>query len=98
MPASILDLTKELLLKIIHSEDFTDATIACIGQTCHRLHDICRVLVLNLQLPILRTLMRKRELVIYKKDSGSISMKGGELHGVQDIFKPHSAKSNTTFH
>jgi hypothetical protein len=97
MPTSILDLPTELLLKIIDSEDSTDVTIACFGQTCHRLHDICQVLVLNLQLPILRTLMRKRELVIYKKDSGSISMKGEELHDVQDIFRASFDKIEYNF-
>ncbi|KIJ99699.1 hypothetical protein K443DRAFT_101708 [Laccaria amethystina LaAM-08-1] len=96
MPASILNLPKELLLKIIHSEDSTDATIACFGQTCRRLHDICQVTVLNIQLPILRTLMRKHELVIYK-GSGSISMKGEELHDVQDIFKASFDKIEYNF-
>ena len=84
MPTFILDLPTELLLKIIHSED--NATIACFGQTCRRLHDICQVLVMKIQLAILRTLMRERQLVIFK-DLGSATMKGEELHDVHDIFK-----------
>lgn len=84
MPTFILDLPTELLLEIIHSED--SATIACFGQTCRRLHDICQVLVMNIQLAILRTLMRERQLVIFK-DPGSATMKGEELHDVHDIFK-----------
>jgi len=86
MPTSILDLPPELILKIIHSDDSTDATIAYLGMTCRRLHDICQVLVLERQLPVLRALAREGHLLIYK-NSGSIAMKDQELGDVKEIFQ-----------
>ncbi|EDR07335.1 uncharacterized protein LACBIDRAFT_327754, partial [Laccaria bicolor S238N-H82] len=86
MPTSILDLPTELILEIIHSEDFTNATIAYFGMTCRRFHDICQVLVLERQLPVLRALASRRSLLIYK-NYGSIAMKDDELNDVKEIFQ-----------
>ena len=89
MPASILDLPTELILKIIHSDDSTDAsyaTIAYLGMTCRRLHDICQVLVLERQLPLLRALANRGRLLIYR-NPGSIAMKDEELYDVKEIFQ-----------
>ncbi|EDR04220.1 uncharacterized protein LACBIDRAFT_330846 [Laccaria bicolor S238N-H82] len=87
MPASILDLPTELILEIIHSNNSTDATvtIACLGMTCRRLRNICQVLVLERQLPVLRALVRRRRLFIYK-NSGSIAMKDEDLDDVKEIY------------
>ena len=86
MPTSILDLPTELILEIIHSDDSTDATIAYLGMTCRRLHDICQVFVLERQLPVLRALVSRRRLFIYK-NSTSIAMKEEELGDVKEIFQ-----------
>ena len=87
MPTStILDLPTELILEIIHSDDFTNATIAYLGMTCRRLHDICQVLVLERQLAVLRALANRRCLLIYK-NPGSIAMKDEELDDVKEIFQ-----------
>jgi len=86
MPTSILDLPTELILEIIHFDDSTDSTIAYLGMTCRRLHDICQVLVLERQLPVLRALAGRRRLLIYK-NSGSTAMKDEELDGVKEIFQ-----------
>ena len=89
MPASILDLPTELILKIIHSDDSTDAsyaTIAYLGMTCRCLHDICQVLVLERQLPLLRALANRGRLLIYR-NPGSIAMKDEELYDVKRIFQ-----------
>ncbi|KIJ94761.1 hypothetical protein K443DRAFT_11847 [Laccaria amethystina LaAM-08-1] len=90
MPTSILDLPTELILEIIHSEDSTNAAIAYLGMTCRRLHDICQVLLLERQLPVLqlqlRLLVGRRRLLIYK-NSGSIAMTDSELHDVEEIFQ-----------
>ena len=90
MPTSILDLPMELILEIIHSDDSTDATVAYyLGMTCHRLHDICQVLVMERrQLPVLRALVSRRRLHIYKNsESGPIAMKDEELDDVKEIFQ-----------
>ena len=86
MPTSILDLPTELILEIIHSDDSTNATIAYLGMTCRRLHDICQVLVLERQLAVLRALANRRCLLIYK-NPGSIAMKDEELYDVKEIFQ-----------
>ena len=89
MPASILDLPTELILEIIHSDDSTDAsyaTIAYLGMTCRRLHNICQVLVLERQLPLLRALANGGRLLIYR-NPGSIAMKDEELYDVKRIFQ-----------
>ena len=86
MPTSILDLPTELILEIIHSDDSTDATIAYLGMTCRRLHDICQVFVLERQLPVLHALVSRRRLFIYK-NSASIAMKEEELGDVKEIFQ-----------
>jgi len=86
MPTSILNLPTELIMEIIHSDDSTDATIACLGMTCRRLHDICQVPVLEHQLPVLRSLVSTRRLFIYK-NSGSIAMKDEELGDIKEIFQ-----------
>ena len=86
MPTSILDLPTELILEIIHSDDSTDATIAYLGMTCRPLHDICQVLVLERQLPVLRALVRRRYLRIHK-NSGPIAMKDEELDDVKEILQ-----------
>ena len=88
MPASILDLPAELILEIIHSDNSTDATtIAYLGMTCCRLHDICQVLVLERQLPVLRALASRGRLLIYKDSSSSMAMKAEELEDVKEIFQ-----------
>ena len=86
MPTSILDLPTELILEIIHTDDFTNATIAYLGMTCRHLHDICQVLVLERQLPVLRALVSRHRLHIYK-NSGSIAMRDEELGDVREIFQ-----------
>ena len=88
MPTSILDLPTELILEIIHSDNsrYYATTIACLGMTCRRLHDICQVLVLECQLPVLRALVSRRRLIIYK-NPGSIAMEEEELDDVQEIFQ-----------
>ncbi|EDR04218.1 uncharacterized protein LACBIDRAFT_330842 [Laccaria bicolor S238N-H82] len=86
MPTSILDLPTELILEIIHSDDSTDVTIAYLGMTCRRLHDICQVLVVECQLPVLRTLVSRRRLFIYKNPT-SITMKDEELGDIKEIFQ-----------
>ena len=79
MLTSILDLPTELILEIIiYSADSTDATIVYLGMTCRRLHDICQILVLERQLPVLRALASRGRLLIYK-NAGSIAMKDEEL-------------------
>ncbi|EDR04219.1 uncharacterized protein LACBIDRAFT_295094 [Laccaria bicolor S238N-H82] len=87
MLASILDLPTELIVEIIHSDNSTDATtLACLGMTCRRLHDICQVFVLERRLPLLRALAGTGCLRIYK-DSGSVAMKREELDDVKEIFQ-----------
>ena len=87
MLTSILDLPTELILEIIiYSDDPTDAIIVYLGMTCRRLHDICQVLVLERQLPVLRALASRGRLLIYK-NSGSIAMKDEELDDVKEIFQ-----------
>ena len=88
MPASILDLPTELILQIIHSINsrYYATTIACLGMTCHRLHHVCQVLVLEWQLPVLRALVSRRRLFIYKYP-GSIAMEEEELHDGKEIFQ-----------
>jgi hypothetical protein len=58
--------------------------------TCRRLHDICQVLLLERQLPVLqlqlRLLVGRRRLLIYK-NSGSIAMTDSELHDEEEIFQ-----------
>jgi hypothetical protein len=87
MPTSILDLPTELILEIIHSDDSTDATIAYLGMTCRRLHDICQVLVLERQLPVLRALASRRRLLVHKNSASSIAMRDDELDDVKEIFQ-----------
>ena len=88
MLTSILDLPTELILEIIHSINsrYYATTIACLGMTCRRLHDICQVLVLECQLPVLRALVSRRRLFIYK-NPGSIAMEEEELDDVQEILQ-----------
>ena len=97
--ATFSDLPTELLLKIIHLEDSTDsdAIIARLGMTCRRLHGICKVPILERQLPIIRALVRRGSLVIFKKDSGSVAMKAEELQDVNDIFEASFDKFEYTF-
>jgi hypothetical protein len=86
--ATFFDLPTELLLKIIHLEDSThsDAIITRLGMTCRRLHSICKVPVLERQLPIMHALVRRGRLVIFK-NSGSVAMKAEELQDVNNIFE-----------
>jgi len=97
--APFSDLPTELLLKIIHLEDSTDsdAIIARLGMTCRRLHGICKVSVLERQLPIMRALVRRGSLVIFQQDSASVAMKAEELHDVQDIFNASFDKIEYSF-
>ncbi|EDR11089.1 uncharacterized protein LACBIDRAFT_324597 [Laccaria bicolor S238N-H82] len=88
MPASILDLPTELILEIIHSDNSTDATtIACLGMTCRSLHDICQVLVLERQLPVLRRASASIGCLRIYKNSGSIAMEDEGLDDVKKIFQ-----------
>ena len=97
--ATFVDLPTELLLKIIHLEDSTDsdAIIARLGMTCRRLHGICKLPVLERQLPTMRALVRRGSLVIFKKDSGSVAMKAEQLQDVNDIIEASFDKLQYTF-
>lgn len=88
--ANFVDLPTELLLNIIYLEDSTDsdAITARLGMTCRRLHGICKVPILERQLPMMRALVRRGRLVISKKDSDSVVMlRAEELRDVNDIFE-----------
>ena len=94
--ATFVDLPTELLLKVIHSTD-SDAVVAHFGMTCRRLHGICKVLVLERQLPTMRALLHRGSLVIFKKDSDSVAMKAEELQDVNDVFEASFYKFQYTF-